>query len=66
MKTKLKWYFMGCIMLYFVFDSSVPVHAAAPSAAITAKVNYTESNLFLKRLNVLRKKKGLPTVKLAY
>lgn len=63
MKTKLKWYFMGCIILCFVFGSSVPVHAAAPSAAITAKVNYTESNLFLKKLNALRKKKGLPAVK---
>lgn len=63
MKTKIKLYFTGLIMLIFIFGVSVPVYAAAPSVSVTAKVNNTESNKFLEKLNTLRKKKGLSTVK---
>lgn len=63
MKIKIKWYFTSLIMLFFIFGISVPVYAAGPSVSVTAKVNNTESNKFLKKLNSLRKKKGLSTVK---
>lgn len=64
MKSKTKLYFTGLIMLLFILGASVPVHAAVPSASVTAKVDYTESNKFLKKLNNLRNKKGLPSVKI--
>lgn len=64
MKNKIKWYFTGFIMLVLIFACSVPVRAATPSVSVTAKVNNTENNKFLKKLNTLRKKRGLPTVKM--
>lgn len=65
MKMNIKRYVVGFIMLLvFAFGISSPVCAASRSASVTARVNNKENNKCLKELNALRKKKGLPALKI--
>lgn len=66
MKMNRRKYFIGLAMAVFMFVFSVPVlvQAASYPASVTAKVNHTKSSQFLKKLNALRKKKGVPAVQM--
>lgn len=63
MEKKRRRHAAGILIFFLVFAVSCPVQAANPSVSVSAKVNYTQGNQFLKKLNALRKKNGLAPLK---
>lgn len=59
MKRKIRRYAAGLFVMFLVLFIPLFARAASPSVSVSAKVNHTESGRFLKKLNDLRRKRGL-------
>ncbi|MEY8427358.1 CAP domain-containing protein [Lachnospiraceae bacterium 46-15] len=64
MKGMMKWRIVCMLVMFLVFFISVPARAAGFSVSVSGTVNSAESSRFLKKLNDLRRKKGLSSVQM--
>ena len=55
MERKIRRYAAGLFVVFLVLFIPLFGRAASPSVSVSAKVNYTESSRFLKKLNDLRR-----------